>query len=155
PSVVSHLRDIDPLELKYWLRAAATRLASRKTCSARPARPTLVEKRAEALLALVARPPLGDPALGAEPVRPLEHELLRVARRLGPGGSHLGNDRGDTRVEIRGHFVHQPDPERGGGVEALARDEVAPTRARPDLREGVGRDHGRDDPELHLGEGEL
>ena len=38
------------------------------------------------------------------------------------------------------------------GVEALAGDEVAPRRARPDLRERERRDHRRDDPQLHLGE---
>ena len=43
---------------------------------------------------------------------------------------------------------------RRRGVEALAREEVAPRRARADLRERERRDHRRDDPELHLGERE-
>ena len=50
--------------------------------------------------------------------------------------------------------MHEPDPERRGGVEPLAGDEVAPGRARADLRQRERRDHGRDDSQLDLGEGE-
>ena len=50
--------------------------------------------------------------------------------------------------------MHEPDPQRGRGVEALAGEEVAPRRARADLGERERRDHGRDDPELHLRERE-
>ena len=52
------------------------------------------------------------------------------------------------------HLVHEPDPQRRGRVESLARDEVPPRGALADLSERERRDHGRDDPELHLGEGE-
>ena len=73
---------------------------------------------------------------------------------LGPALSQLGDDPLDRSVEVGVDLVDEPDPVRRGGVEALARDEVAPRPARADLREGEGRDHRGDDPELHLREGE-
>ena len=72
----------------------------------------------------------------------------------GPAVRSSATIRCDGRVEILGHLVDEADPQRGRRVEALARDEVAPRRARADLRQRVRRDHGRDDPELHLREGE-
>ena len=50
-----------------------------------PARRALLEERAQALLSLLARAPLGDPARGLGAVRPLAHESLRPARRLRAG----------------------------------------------------------------------
>ena len=50
--------------------------------------------------------------------------------------------------------MHETDPEGRRRVEALARDEVAPGRARADLRQREGGDDGGDDPELDLREGE-
>ncbi len=50
--------------------------------------------------------------------------------------------------------MHEPEPEGGGRVEALAGDEVATGSAVADLSQHERRDHGRDDAELHLGEGE-
>src|SRR5262249_61368042 len=47
-----------------------------------PARRTLLEEGAEALLALLARAPLGGPAGGLGPVRPLAHAPLRPAGPL-------------------------------------------------------------------------
>ena len=60
----------------------------------------------------------------------------------------------DRCVEILRDLVHEPDPERGLGVEALAGHEVTPRRAGADPRQREGGDDGRDDPELHFREGE-
>jgi len=51
--------------------------------------------------------------------------------------------------------VHEPDPQRGLGGEALAGDEPPPRRTGTDLRQRERRDHRRDDAELHLAEREL
>ena len=117
--------------------------------------PALLEERAQALLALVARPPLRDPPLGAERVRPVEHELLRVPRGLRARGPQLRDHPLDRRVEVARDLLDEPDPQRRGRVEPLAGDEVAPRGARADLRQRERRDHRRDDPELDLGEREL
>ena len=119
-----------------------------------PARATALEKGAQALLALGARAALGDPARGLGAVGAVEDELLRVPRRPGPGARKLGEHLFDRGVEVGGDLVHEPDPEGGRSVETLARDEVPSRRARPDLRQCERRDHGRDDAELHLREGE-
>ena len=50
--------------------------------------------------------------------------------------------------------MHEPDPQRGLGVEALTRHEVATRGAWADPREREGGDDSGDDPELHLREGE-
>ncbi len=64
-------------------------------------------------------------------------------------------DPGDRGVDVVGDLVHQPDPQRHLGREALARHEPAPRSRRPDLCERERRDHRRDDPEPHLAEREL
>ncbi len=51
-------------------------------------------------------------------------------------------------------LVDETDPERGCRVEPLAGDEVATRSALADLPDRVRRDHGRDDAELDLREGE-
>ena len=98
--------------------------------------------------------PLGDPARRLGAVGPLAHEPLRPPRRLRARREQLADDPLDRRVEIVGDLVHEPDAQRGLRVEALAGDEVAPRRARADLRERERRDDRRDDPELHLRERE-
>jgi len=51
------------------------------------------------------------------------------------GGEQLSDDSLDGCVEIGRDLADEPDAKRGLGVEALARDEVAPRSSRPDLRE--------------------
>ena len=48
--------------------------------------------------------------------------------------------------------MDEADSKRGGRVEALAGDEVAAGGTFADLAKRIGRDHGRDDSELDLGE---
>ena len=80
----------------------------------------------------------------------------RFAQRAacGPAERSSPTTRSTARVEIVRHLVHESDPERGLGVEALARHEVAARGARADPCEREGRDDRRDDPELHLRERE-
>ena len=73
----------------------------------------------------------------------------------GPAERSSASTRSTARVEVVGDLVHEADAQRDLGREALAGDEVAPRRARADLRERERRDHRRHDPELHLAEGEL
>ena len=82
------------------------------------------------------------------------HEPLRPARRLRTGGEELAHDLLDRCVEIFRDLVHEPDPERGLGSEALAGHEIAPRSTGADPRQREGGDDGRDDPELHLRESE-
>ncbi len=77
-----------------------------------------------------------------------------MARRPWPRRPQLSEDTVERSAEIGGHLVHEADPERGLGVEPLARDVVAAGRALADLPQRERRDHRRDDPELDLGEGE-
>ena len=70
------------------------------------------------------------------------------------GGAELAEDGRERALQIGDDLVDEADPQGGRGVEALARDEVAAGGALADLPDRVGRDHRRDDPELHLGEGE-
>ncbi len=76
-----------------------------------------------------------------------------------PGGARprrpeLGEHSLQAAREVVHDLVDEPDPQGGRSVEALPRDEVAPCGALADLPESERRDHGRDDPELHLREGE-
>ena len=77
-----------------------------------------------------------------------------MACRARPGSAQLREDLLDRRVEVVRDLVDEADPECRRRVEALARDEVAPGGAIPDLAERKRRDDGGDDPELHLGERE-
>ncbi len=63
----------------------------------------------------------------------------------------------DGRIELIGSdaFVQQADARRGRRVEHLAADEIATRLTKPDRRDDIRRDHGRHEPELHLGEREL
>ncbi len=70
------------------------------------------------------------------------------------GRSELRESAVERSFEIARHLVHEPDPERGRGIEALAGHEVPACGALPDLPDRVGRDHGRNDPELDLRERE-
>src|SRR5205085_3332064 len=90
-----------------------------------PARRTLLEERAQALLPLVARAALGNPPCRLRSIRPLSHEPLRPTRCLRPRREELGDDDLDRRVEILRDLVHEADPARGLGVEPLAGHEVA------------------------------
>src|SRR5581483_10942305 len=119
-----------------------------------PFRRALLEECAQTLLAFVACAALGDPPRRLGPVGPLADESLRPTRGLGPGRQQLADDAVDSRAEIVNDLVHQADAQSGLCVEALAGDEVAARRAGPDLRQRERRDHGRDDPELHLRERE-
>ena len=105
-------------------------------------------------LALVARPPLGDPPGRLGPVGTLEHEPLGVPRRSRACRAELAEDRLQCGLEIEDDLVHEPDPESRRGIEPLAGDEVAAGCALADLAEHVGRDHGRCDSELDLRESE-
>jgi hypothetical protein len=78
-----------------------------------------------------------------------------VSCRPRTGAAQLAQDGVHGPIQVVRDLVHEPDPQRGGRVEALAGDEVASRCADADLRECEGRDHGWDDPELDLGEGEL
>src|ERR1051326_1809786 len=117
-------------------------------------RRTLLEERAQALLALVARPPRGDPLRRLRAVGTFAHEALRPPGGLWPGGKQLADDSVDRSVELVRDLVHEADAQRRLGVEALAGDEVAARRAGTDLRKRERRDHRGDDPELHLRERE-
>ena len=108
----------------------------------------------QAILRLVARAAFGDPAGGLGAVRTLAHEPLRPPRSLRAGREELTDDALDRCVEIGRDLVHQPDPERRLRVETLAGDEVAPRRAGSDSGQRERGDDRRDDPELHLREGE-
>src|SRR6266511_4572467 len=72
----------------------------------------LLDERAQALLALVARPALGDPAFRAEGVGPLEHELLRVLCRLRARGPQLGEHALDRFVQVLRELVDEADSQR-------------------------------------------
>ena len=50
--------------------------------------------------------------------------------------------------------MDEPDPKRGLGIEALTGQEEPSRRRGADSRQDERRDHGRDDPELDLGEAE-
>ncbi len=86
--------------------------------------------------------------------RALADEPLRRSHRFRPAGEEVSDDPLDSFVEVLGDLVHEPDPERGVGVEALAGEEVAARRARADAREHEGRDDGRNDPQAHFREAE-
>ena len=77
-----------------------------------------------------------------------------MARGARPGGAELAQDSLQGRIEVVGDLVDEPDRQRGRGIEALARDEVPAGGALADLAQRERGDHGRDDPELHLGERE-
>ena len=87
----------------------------------------------------------------AEPVGPLEHELLRVPRRLRPCACAARRPSARPAAS-RSSATSWTSPIRSAvvGVEALAGDEVASRRARADLGQRERRDHRRDDPELDL-----
>ena len=67
--------------------------------------------------------------------------------------ARVADDRLRALPDVHRYFRDEPDSERVLRSEALAGEEVAPRR-RSDLREDERRDHGRDDPEAHLGEAE-
>jgi dihydrodipicolinate synthase/N-acetylneuraminate lyase len=81
-------------------------------------------------------------------------EPLRRPNRLGAAREEGVDDRGDGLRRSGRHFVHEPDAERGVGSKPFARQEPAPRRAGPDLREDERRDDGRNDPQPHLREPE-
>jgi len=77
-----------------------------------------------------------------------------MPRSPGAGSAEFPQHALQRPLEIGRHLVNQADAKRGGGVEALTRDEIPPCRALADLPERVRGDHSGDDPELDLGEGE-
>src|SRR3954468_20562805 len=100
-----------------------------------PAGRALVEERAQPFLPLGAATQAGRYArkllAGA---RVLAHQPLGGAGRLRPGLQKLRDDVFDRSVKVLRDLVHEPDPQRGRGVEALAGEEVA-SRLRTDLAE--------------------
>src|SRR5437763_11098829 len=120
-----------------------------------PRRGTFLEERAQARLAFLAYPDLGDAALGRRAVRSFEHELLRLARRLRACAPQLAEQPLDGCVQSLGDLVDEPDPPRGLGVEAIPGGGVAPRGARADLGERERGDDRGDDPQLDLREREL
>ena len=91
---------------------------------------------------------------GRLPERALADQTLRRADRLRARREEMVDDTADRAVQVLGDLVHQPDPEGGLRVEALAGEEVAARRAAADPREHERRDDRRDDPKAHLGEAE-
>jgi dihydrodipicolinate synthase/N-acetylneuraminate lyase len=81
-------------------------------------------------------------------------EPLRLPNRLRPAREEGLDDRGDGLRWIARHLVYQPDAERDVGSETLARQEPAPGRPGPDLREDERRDDGGNDPQPNLREPE-
>ena len=69
-----------------------------------------LEKGAKPLLALVARPPLGDASRRLRAVGAFEHEPLRVPCGARPGGAELAQDLLQRGVEVVGDLVDEPDP---------------------------------------------
>lgn len=120
----------------------------------RPGGGSPVEEGAEPLLPFLARPPLGYPARRLGAVRPLEHEPFGMACGAGAGGAELVQDSPDRGAEIVRDLVHEAHSQRRLRVEALPGDEVSAGCAFADLPQREGRDHGRDDSELHLRERE-
>jgi len=76
----------------------------------------------------------------AQVARPrVRHRLQRAgARRLRARREELADDSLDRAVGVGRHLVDEADPQRGQRVESLACHEVAPRRARPDLRQREG-----------------
>ena len=121
----------------------------------RPRGPAAVEKRPQPLLALVARPALGDAAGGLGAVRAgRARGAWRAAPREGPAVASSPSTCAARRRGRRSTSWTRPDPERRLGVEPLARDEVASRRALADPAQRERRDDGRHDSELHLRERE-
>ena len=119
-----------------------------------PVRASPLEKGPQALLALLARPPLRDPPGGLGTVGPLGDEPLRMPCRARACRAQLGQHSLERAAQVGVHLVHQPDPQGRRRVEALAGHEVPPRGALADLPQRERRDDGGDDPELHLGERE-
>lgn len=115
---------------------------------------TLLQERAQALLALGIRSQLGRDPRGLLRLRAFSDEPLRGARGLRPGGEQVLDHQLDGSVEIVGDLVDKADSQGCLGVEALAGEEVAPRRPGPDAGKDERRDHRGDDPEPHLGEPE-
>src|SRR3954453_404705 len=89
-----------------------------------PVRLPPLQERGEALLALVGRAPLGDPARRLGAVRALAHESFRPARRLRCCREQLVDDALHGGIEVVRDLTDQADAQRGRGIEALAGDEV-------------------------------
>src|SRR5439155_17974485 len=84
------------------------------------------EERAQACLPFrTGAQPGGNPC-GLLAVGTLADQPLRLAYGLWPGREQLADDALDRCVEIVDHLVHESDPERRRGVEALAGEEVTP-----------------------------
>ena len=71
-------RDASPDDELPARDAQGRRRSGHRQAALAPVGRSALEKGAEALLAFVARAPLGDPPRGLRPVRPLEHEPLGV-----------------------------------------------------------------------------
>ena len=108
----------------------------------------------KALLSLGARSAIGD-AVGGP--RPPDGRARGASLPGGPRARRCGARRRSARPRSSRSSVTswtRPIRRAVGCAEPLARDEVAPRSALPDLPECERRDDGRDDPELHLGERE-
>ena len=79
---------------------------------------------------------------------------LRLPNSLRAAGEKDFDDGLHEDRRIGRHLVDEPDAERDVGSEALARQEPAPGRPGPYLREHEGRDDGGDDPQSNLRETE-
>jgi hypothetical protein len=131
-----------------------------------PVRRALVEERGKTALAFFRDAHVRDQprvldvdALGrfARDAGDAERKLLRLALRERPALAEKMHGAIDGRIELIGRdaFVQQSDSSRGGGIEHLTADEIAPRLPEPDRRDHVRRDHRRHEPELDLAEREL
>ena len=82
---------------------------------------------------------------------------LASATARGPDFSSSSTRRVHRRVEVllRHRRADQPDLQRAHRLEALAGEEQLARRRLADLGHHVGRDHGGQDAQAHLGEAEL
>ena len=88
-----------------------------------------------------------------EPLRSLPDEALRFTHCLGTAGQDVPHQSFGSLAGVLGDLLDQADAERGGGVEALTGEEVTARRL-TDLGKDEWRDHGRNDPQSHLGKAE-
>src|SRR5688572_9495098 len=140
-----------------------SRLSQSGALFAAPGRRSLLDERAEALLALGGCSLLGDVPHGVPPglvglERPqLTHERLGGTSGGGASAPKLVDESRDARVQRRhvGHdLVDEAHPQRALGVESLAAAEERAGVRLADLRQHEGADDGRDDAQLRLGEAE-